>query len=75
MAAEGELEGLEPLQLSTKGGRAPPKISVCDVINIIGTRELSSRARRFVAPTQETVGSLVYSYAKAEASSNLDGKC
>ena len=30
----GELEGLEPPQLSRKGGRAPPKIYVCDVINI-----------------------------------------
>ena len=31
---KGELEGLEPPQLSTKGGRAPPKIYACDVINI-----------------------------------------
>ena len=30
----GVLEGLEPPQLSRKGGRAPPKLYVCDVINI-----------------------------------------
>ena len=30
----GGLEGLEPPQLSRKGGRAPPKLYVCDVINI-----------------------------------------
>ena len=36
-------------------------------MNSIGTRELSSRARHFVVPTQETVGSLVYLHAKAEA--------
>ena len=72
---KGRLEGIEPPQLSTKRGRAPPEIYVCDghqhLVSSIGTHELSSRARCFVAPTQETVGSLVYSYAKAEASSNL----
>ena len=31
---KGGLEGLEPPQLSRKGGRAPPKLYVCDVINI-----------------------------------------
>ena len=68
------LEGLEPFQLSTKGGRAPIKRYVgCHqcLVSSIGTHELSSRARCFVAPTQETDGSLIYSYAKAEASSHL----
>ena len=34
VAAEGGARGARAPQLSRKGGRAPPKLYVCDVINI-----------------------------------------